>query len=288
MNKGLDPRFDQTFAAIYGDRWVGLRAALGQAKQKKVLINPWFSHNKPTLQFGSMSLSSFTSDGFEDYLLDPASVWAASLLDAQPGDAVLDLCAAPGGKSLSLLFATRALIKLTAVDSSATRAQRMKSIFKQQLPKDLEFLPEVFVLDGAKVGQRWPLQFDRVLVDAPCSGERHQLQKAGKSQSSWSPKGVQRLQARQTALICSGFDALKPGGQMVYSTCSIHPKENDEVVAKLLKKRLDAVLVERKSLCEAPRQSQCEPEPTAQGQIFLPDIAPHFGPIFAAVIRKRD
>ncbi len=111
---------------------------------------------------------------------------------------------------------------------------------------------------------RWGLskteEFDRILVDAPCSGERHLLKKPLEL-ARWSLKGSKGLVVRQHALLCSALDCLKPGGRLVYSTCSIQPAENDGVIERLKKSREGEFEVERVA---APIG-----EPTANGWIIL-------------------
>jgi 16S rRNA C967 or C1407 C5-methylase (RsmB/RsmF family) len=120
--------------------------------------------------------------------------------------------------------------------------------------------------------------FDRVLVDAPCSGERHLL--ANKSELEvWSPARSKNLAVRQYALLASALAVVKRGGRVVYSTCSISPLENDGVVAKLLKKRPGEVRILK------PEGLSDKTEPTEHGAIVLPDRDGR-GPIYFSVIER--
>lgn len=155
---------------------------------------------------------------------DAASQLAARLLAPEPGMRVLDACAAPGGKSLHLLEATRGQIALQALDADATRLERLN-----------ENLARAGMTAAVKTGdalapQQWwdGEPFDRMLVDAPCSAtgviRRHpdirHLRRAG---------DIKALADRQRELLTKLWPLLRPGGRLVYATCSILPAENTEV-----------------------------------------------------------
>src|SRR5690606_27123133 len=107
-------------------------------------------------------------------------------------------------------------------------------------------------------------EFDKALVDTPCSSERHLIHQ--NKTSTWSPKRSRYLSIKQYTLLCAALLCCKPGATIVYSTCSINPVENDDVIARLLKKKKDKV-----SLLSSPSISELGSEPTKYGQIILPD-----------------
>ncbi|RMF83828.1 MAG: RsmB/NOP family class I SAM-dependent RNA methyltransferase [Nitrospinota bacterium] len=160
------------------------------------------------------------------------------LLDPQPEETVLDLCAAPGGKTsqLAQLMQNRGLI--VANDITMHRLRSLKA--------NLERLGILNTLTTQYHGQNFPtrFRFDRVLVDAPCSGSGTYRGKQGEQGIERPAWLIRRLSKLQKQLIVRAFDLLKPGGCLVYSTCTYAPEENEEVIAHLLQTREDAVLEE--------------------------------------------
>lgn len=248
--------FESYFAEIYGDRWPRLRAALITDPRQEVLVNP----------FGG---------GLQDYRLDAASVVAARQLDVSADHRIADFCASPGGKSLVLIFALRDG-DFHLNDLSPGRVQRLKAVLHDCLPPRMLAKMTVTKSDASRWGMARPEEFDRILVDAPCSGERHLLQ-SPRELDRWSLKGAKGLSVRQHALACSALDALKPGGRMVYSTCSIHPLENDGVIDRLKKSRPNQFRILTPN---APMG-----EPTSNGWLILPDVT-GCGPIYFSILEK--
>src|SRR5690606_34191383 len=120
-------------------------------------------------------------------IMDPASVMVARALEAQSGDRVLDMCAAPGGKSLILIEALKEDGQIFCNDLSPERRERLKKVIQQYVPRDVRNRVWVTGKDGVQFGLKEPESFDRVLLDAPCSGERHILENAT-AQAEWSPR----------------------------------------------------------------------------------------------------
>jgi 16S rRNA C967 or C1407 C5-methylase (RsmB/RsmF family) len=166
------------------------------------------------------------------YLMNPSSLLPGLALSPGPDDAVLDLCAAPGGKTLHLvaLMGEGATGPVSAVE--ATRARFFK--LRGQLERFGAGHVRTYLKDGREVGRAVPERFDRVLVDAPCSSEARIRVDDPESFSTWSPRKVKECQHKQLGLLRSGLDALKPGGRLVYCTCSFSREENEEVVARTL------------------------------------------------------
>lgn len=250
------------------------------------------------------------------YHLDPASLLPAVALGAQAGMEVLDICAAPGGKTLILAEAmflsprveTRRISengfgRLVANEISDGRRTRLKNTIRDYIaPQFLEHV-RVTGFDASRWGLKEKEAYDRILVDAPCSGDRFFLKKLHNQQlhedadeiEDFRPGRTKRLAIRQYAILASAWMALKPGGRLVYSTCAISQIENDKVVAKLLKRQgvnesgAVAISVEH-SLSEevrdlaATHQMTCEP--TENGFIVLPDKSGGAGPIFFSVLDK--
>jgi 16S rRNA C967 or C1407 C5-methylase (RsmB/RsmF family) len=161
------------------------------------------------------------------YIQNLSSILAALTLEVGPEDWVLDLAAAPGGKSL--IFSETAK-KVSAVEPVRGRFFRMKRNFKEQKAKNIQ----TYNKDGRFVYKSCPGWFDKVFLDAPCSSEAHIDLKEGITW--WSPRRIQRFSQLQKELILSAFGSLKPGGQMVYATCTFAPEENEGVLDFLVKK----------------------------------------------------
>jgi 16S rRNA (cytosine967-C5)-methyltransferase len=180
-------------------------------------------------------LPSFQAGYF--YVQDPSTLLAVRELNPQPGEAVLDLCAAPGGKLTYIAQLMRNEGRLVAHDISAERLDMMKENCTRLGVTCAEFdLPSTL---HASVSRRSQTQaerstlFDRVILDAPCSNTgvmRRRVDLRWRLQ----PKEVQRLKTAQLDLLRQAAASLKPGGACVYSTCSLESEENQEVIAQFL------------------------------------------------------
>lgn len=169
------------------------------------------------------------------YVLDLASILPSLILNVQPNDIVADYCAAPGGKSLCILFQSLGLGKLLLNEPSETRMNRLKNVFKAYIGKNqtLNSLLEYSCEDGRRL--IYPDQFDRILMDVPCSNDRLSVQQNQNSLfSNTRMKERITLPETQTDLLCAGLRSLKLGGSLVYSTCSLSPVQNDSVVQNAL------------------------------------------------------
>lgn len=247
--------FDSYYSKIWGERWETLKAAFAQ--------EPGYH----TLDKGLL----------KPYFLDRASIYPALALDVQPGDNVLDMCAAPGGKTLVLALAKGSAGTLTANDRSPDRRFRLKSVITEHLPEEIARTVRITGYDSTTWGMFEQNVYDRILLDAPCSSERHVFNSPHYLEQ-WTCSKTKQLAIRQFAMLAAAFDAVKPGGRIVYSTCSISPMENDQIIEKLHKKRKGLFTV---------IQTQPEiGEKTQYGVHILPDTT-GFGPIYYAVIEKN-
>nr|BFD62157.1 SAM-dependent methyltransferase [Bdellovibrio sp. HM001] len=290
-----DHPFYRHFEKVYGSRWPALFAALQTREQQVARVNAWSPSDLKTKSWATFPEKAElpgchwltpahgcqperNADELLDiYIMDPASVMVAKALDVQPGDRLLDMCAAPGGKSLVLIESFGEDGEIFCNDLSPERRERLKKVIQQYVPREVRNRVWVTGKDGVQFGLKEPSSFDRVLLDAPCSGERHILENQA-AQDEWSPRRTEHLAARQYSLLAAAFLAVKPGGRIVYSTCSISPAENDDVVRKLLKKKKSAV-----KLLEAPLG--VGGERTELGVAYMPDQC-GFGPLYFAVIEK--
>ena len=285
--------FQNFYREQWGERWTQLDQSLRQGETQVARRNRFsdvsaeglreFGEGWPDCFEPTPSLRRDLPRGSEGllgfYLMDPASVWIARALRVQPDDLVLDLCAAPGGKSLCLIEALASGTgQILANEPSPGRRERLMKVIQQYVPRDVRERVRVTGKEGGLFSKSHPEIFDRILVDAPCSGERHLLENA-KEMKVWSPSRSQRLAREQYALLSGALEALKPGGTIVYSTCALSSLENDAVLEKFLKKKGDRADVVP---LDAPQGS----ERTLYGVQFLPDRL-GYGPLFAAQIIKK-
>ena len=160
------------------------------------------------------------------YLQSLSSMIPPLVLNPKPNEKVLDLTAAPGSKTteISALMENKGYILANELDS--IRCERLRYNIEMQGAN----IVEVINKRGEKVGEEHKEEFDKVLLDAPCSGEGRFLGNSPKTYRTWSKKTVNELAKLQKKLLKSAYEALKPGGVLVYSTCTLNKKENEEVL----------------------------------------------------------
>jgi 16S rRNA (cytosine967-C5)-methyltransferase len=171
------------------------------------------------------SLASFRDGWF--YIQDPSTLLAVRELDPQPGETILDLCAAPGGKTTFIAQLMNNLGRIIAQDVSEDRLK----LIKENCARLGVFCVEPTLFSTSELQ---PLTFNRILIDAPCSNSgvmRRRLDLRWRIQ----PEEIQHLRATQLDLLNQAAASLKPGGILVYSTCSLEPEENSEVVKEFLR-----------------------------------------------------
>ena len=185
------------------------------------------------------------------YLQEPSAMAPAPLLDAQPGQRVLDLCAAPGGKTTQLAAAMTGRGLLVCNEIHPKRARILSSNIERMGVKNALVLNE----HPAKLAERFPLYFDRVLVDAPCSGEG-MFRKEDAAVTDWSEETVAMCAARQSEILESAAAMLRQGGRLVYSTCTFSPEENEGVISAFLHRHPDFSVLP----CDAPYFDRGRPD----------------------------
>ena len=166
------------------------------------------------------------------YIQNLSSMVAPVLLAPEPEETVLDLAAAPGGKTLMLAGMMENTGWLSAVELQRERFFRLCDNLKHQGVTNAH----TYMTDGRSVGKKCPEMFDRILLDAPCSSEARFKTHEPKSMSYWSVHKVKETSKLQRRLLLSAFDALKPGGKLLYSTCSFSPEENESPLQHLLER----------------------------------------------------
>lgn len=260
--------FDSYYSQLFGERWNALKKA--------------FSSDS--------DYAEWSAGGEESYFLDSASVRAAVSLPLQNAADILDLCAAPGGKSLVLASNMGENAKLLANERSPERKIRLSYTIENCLPSEIRERVQVICKDGAQMckSPENEAAFDAILLDAPCSSERHVFNDE-KYLSEWSPSRIKTLAIAQWALLSSAWRMLKPGGFLLYSTCALSPDENDNIIEKLFKKFDDAEICEPKISLNYKKFTDSELpeyEKTKFGAHILPDKANGAGPIYFCLVKK--
>ena len=172
------------------------------------------------------------------YLQEPSAMTPANRLAPEPGDYVLDLCAAPGGKATELGARLNGEGLLLANDISNSRAKA--------LLKNLELMgiPNIYVTSetSEKLAKVLPEFFDKILVDAPCSGEG-MFRKEPRMMADWEQQGPEYYSKLQREIILDAADMLRPGGKLLYSTCTFSELENEGTIQYLLEQRPEMKLI---------------------------------------------
>lgn len=247
--------FDSYYRTLYEERWPALRAALLKERSPVAL-----------------------TDGLtRPYWLDEASLLAARTLAVEPADAVLDMCAAPGGKTLVLAIALDGEGSLIANDRSADRRARLRRVLADHLDERQRAIITVTSHDATKWSLHEQNRYDKILLDAPCSSERH-VATDEKALRSWSPSRPKRLAVTQFAMLAAALEAVKIGGTILYATCSINGGENEGVIEKLQARRAGRFVEESTALAGF--------EQRRWGSIILPDAADGSGPLYLCRIRR--
>ena len=183
----------------------------------------------------SVTRHAGASDGWL-YPINPSSLLAVRVLDAREGEEVLDLAAAPGGKTLGIAASMHNTGRIAAVEVVKARFHRLRANLERCGVTNTAF----YLADGRSIGRKVPERFDRVLLDAPCSSEARIRLADPTTYAHWKPRKIREAARKQVGLLRSAFQALKRGGVLVYCTCAFAPQENELVVDALLRSGVDA------------------------------------------------
>ena len=168
------------------------------------------------------------------YLQEASAMAPVALLDPQPGEWVCDLCSAPGGKTTQIAGRMKGEGFLLCNEWSPKRAKILsRNIERLGIANSL-----VTNESADRLAAKYPELFDRVLVDAPCSGEG-MFRKEEAAVTDWSQETVEMCAQRQREILRSAAQLVRPGGRLVYSTCTFAPEENEETVAAFLQEHPD-------------------------------------------------
>ncbi len=265
--------FEEYYAGLYGERWQAIKESFA----------------------GEGSAVEYHVTGAEkSYFLDSASVLAALCLPLDGATDILDLCAAPGGKTLVLASRMPVDANLSSNERSPERKHRLSVVVETCLPTSISERVKTSCSDGATWCTRQSECFDRILLDAPCSSERHVIADP-KYLNSWSPSRIKTVTTEQWSLLSSAYRLLSPEGILLYSTCALCPEENDGMIERLYKKfnkEGDAFSL----MSPAPDLSEISDfakitlpgfEQTKYGYMIMPDKQNGAGPIYFSIIKKN-
>ncbi|GAB5517977.1 MAG: RsmB/NOP family class I SAM-dependent RNA methyltransferase [Rhodothermales bacterium] len=240
--------FDQVMDAFAQPRVCAFRintlradpvAVLAELESSGLTLTPveWMpvAYTVPAEQRGALLATVAFADQ-RIYVQNLSSMVPPVVLAPEAGERVLDLAAAPGSKTLQLAAHLAAQgdpaeSTLAAVEVVRGRFFKLRANLKAQ---GAEWV-ETYHTNGENVWRHRPSHFDRVLLDAPCSSEGRFHLSDPQSWAYWSPRKVKEMARKQQRLLYSAIHAARPGGVIVYSTCSFAPEENERVLAKALK-----------------------------------------------------
>ena len=237
MQVQLEEEFSDFLQSLERPRAVALR--LNPLKCDKISL-PFVKENVPWEPMGYYydpdarpGLHPYHDAGVY-YLQEASAMSAVALLDPQPGERICDLCAAPGGKSTQIAGRLMGEGFLLCNEYSPKRAKILSSNIERLGIANALVTNET----PDRLAERLPAYFDRVLIDAPCSGEG-MFRKEEAAVTDWSPETVQMCARRQSEILDAGAVLVRPGGRLVYSTCTFAPEENEQAVAEFLARHPD-------------------------------------------------
>uniref|UniRef100_A0A8C4V237 5-cytosine rRNA methyltransferase NSUN4 n=1 Tax=Falco tinnunculus TaxID=100819 RepID=A0A8C4V237_FALTI len=225
------------------------------------------------------------------YLMDAASLLPVLALNVQPDDSVLDLCAAPGGKTLALLQ-TGVCGHLAANDISISRTKRLYQVLQSYVPKEIREAVSVTSCDGRDWEQLKGSTFHKVLVDVPCTTDRHSvMEEENNIFHKKRTKERQMLPMLQLQLLMAGILATKPGGEVVYSTCSLSPLQNEHVIERAVEiaETQFSISVHVEDLSHFRilfQDTFCFFSDCQLGELVLPNLTANFGPMYFCKLRR--
>lgn len=199
---------------------------------------PWYKDAFTTPQSTASILGNLEAyNKGEFYIQNLSSILVSLILDPQPGEKILDIAAAPGSKTSHIAALMKNTGTIVANDISRDRIFKLQHNLARLGVSNTEFSN----MPGEKIWQKYPESFDRVLVDAPCSMEGRFILTDTESYADWSLKKVKHLSKEQRWLLRSAVSATKVNGVILYSTCTMAPEENEEVIDWILKKEQGTV-----------------------------------------------
>lgn len=230
------------------DKYQGLRFNIGKGKQEDFLALaedafslekiPWAEHGFYYGAEAAPGKHAYHEAGVY-YMQEPSAMAPAAYLQARPGERVLDLCAAPGGKTTQIAAQMRGEGLLVTNEIHPARVRILSENVERMGVRN------ALVTNAAPADLRrhFGMFFHRIMVDAPCSGEG-MFRKQEMAVDEWSLENVRTCAARQDEILEEAYAMLLPGGRMVYSTCTFAPDENEGSISRFLAIHSDMHLVE--------------------------------------------
>lgn len=228
------------------EKYQGLRLNPWKADREDFLVNtsfhlrpvPWEAHGFYYEREDAPGKHPYHEAGVY-YIQEPSAMAPAAYLQAKPGERVLDLCAAPGGKSTQIAAAMMGEGLLVSNEIHPARAKILSENIERMGIRNALILHEI----PQRLRRHFGCYFHRIMVDAPCSGEGL-FRKQEDAYQEWSPENVAMCGRRQDEILEEAYDMLLPGGRMVYSTCTFAPNENEGSVSRFLFRHPDMSIVE--------------------------------------------
>jgi NOL1/NOP2/sun family putative RNA methylase len=219
-----------------------------ELKDEDFIVNPGPLDNTFIVEGSSGKKRLSETEAFNDgriYIQSLSSMLPVEFLDPTPGEKILDLCAAPGSKTSLIAQKSDNRAEIYAIENNRNRFFALQNNLKNLGVKNVRF-----ILDNGRIlDKKYPElcgYFDKILVDAPCSNEGLVVLSDPRSLEYWNPKLPKKLSKLQKGLVSTATSLLKPGGTLVYSTCTFSKEENEEVIDWVLKRFPDMKLEEFK------------------------------------------
>lgn len=254
----LPQAFLERMERMLGDEYPAFLESYEKERYQALRVNPLKADREDFLQKAPFTLRTVTwePNGFyydkDDapgkhpyhaagvyYIQEPSAMAPAAYLDAQPGERILDLCAAPGGKSTQIAAAMRGEGLLISNEIHPARAKILSENIERMGIRNAMVTNE----SPQSLAKVFEAYFDRIMVDAPCSGEG-MFRKNADACDEWSPENVAICAQRQAEILECAASMLRPGGRMVYSTCTFAPEENEGTISRFLEKHPEFSIVD--------------------------------------------
>lgn len=243
MRLQLGTEYEAFLAGLEGERHRALRVnplkgglSAGECRERFLALSPWELEPVPWEENGYY----YTQEGpgrhpYHEagvyYIQEPSAMAPVAFLGVKPGERVLDLCAAPGGKSTQIAGELQGKGLLVSNEINPARAKILSENVERLGIRNCLVVNE----PPEHLAELFPDYFDRILVDAPCSGEG-MFRKNENAGEEWSLENVERCAARQDAILDCAVAMLRPGGRLVYSTCTFAPEEDEGSVSRLIRR----------------------------------------------------